>query len=66
MHSRVIFTIVCKFYPMVCVLFQTPSAIQIIEQADDSNIIKCRHVMRLFFSGLIISVRKVAHTDKDF
>ena len=26
-------------------LFQTPAAVQFIEQADENNIIKCRHVV---------------------
>ena len=28
-------------------LFQTPAAVQFIEQADENNIIKCRHVVWL-------------------
>ena len=34
--------------------FQTPVAVQFIEQADENNTIKCRHVISLF-PGCIIS-----------
>ena len=38
---------------MVCRLFQTPSAVEIIEQADENNTIKCRHVKELFSERII-------------
>ena len=38
---------------MVCRFFQTPAAVQIIEQEDENNIIKCRHVMELFCERII-------------
>ena len=38
---------------MIYRLFQTPAAVEIIEQADENNIIKCRHVMRMFSERII-------------
>ena len=38
---------------MVYRLFQTPAAVEIIEQADENNITKCRHVMELFSERII-------------
>ena len=38
---------------MIYRLFQTPAAVEIIEQADENNIIKCRHVMGMFSERII-------------
>ena len=38
---------------MVYRLFQTPAAVEIIEQADENNITTCRHVIELFSERII-------------
>ena len=40
---------------MIYRLFQTPAAVEIIEQADVDNITKCRHVVELFSERTISS-----------